>query len=83
MLTCLLHITVELVVEVRFDVFAAVGKPWQAEAPEVDARKQIGAELLFAHFDGEIAVGSAYELKVAVFVFCRAQGTEGFLFDSL
>ena len=78
-----LRILQELVVEVRLDVFAAFGESGHLEAPEVDAGEEVAAELATRHVVHEIAVRTADELEVAVFVLGGAEGAVVLLLDCL
>lgn len=50
----------EFVVEVGFDVFGALGEAGELEAPEVDAREEVFAEVAGTHVGGKVAVGAGH-----------------------
>lgn len=83
MLAVFLTELVQLVFKIRLDIFAAFGKTWQLETPEVDARQEVQTELVIAHIIHQIAVSAADEKKIAVLVACCTERTKGFFLDGL
>ena len=55
----------ELVLDVRLDVLAAIDKSRKAKRPQVDACEQVLAEPAVPHSLGEVAVRAGDQLKVA------------------
>ena len=64
----------ELVFDVRFDVFAAVGKRGQRIVPDIDAGEQVFAEASGADFPPQVAVGTGDKLEAAVHFLVAADG---------
>lgn len=74
---------VQFVFEIRFDIFPAFGEAGEPEAPQIDTRKEVLAELLFTDVVCEVAIRAADEEKIALFIGGSAEWAKRFLFDSL
>ncbi len=75
------RVLLQLVIQIRLDVFAPRGQAGQAERPQVDAGKQILAEPAARHFRGQIAIGAGDQLEIALHFPIRADRQKTLFLD--